>query len=200
MSGRGAAGALAAVAVALAAAGCGREAPLNDETLARDRYLHELAEREGLGDAWYLMTRADLVFEDGWSATTMVDPALTLAWYQATRSCTSVRKVAVRWMGPSAHLRVRGRGGAMHLQVWGRADLAAMDTRPRVTVTFDGLEFYSRVVADDGGFRVEAVIPADWLHGWSDIYVNLSSVHEPWRDPGRLRVARVEGVAWEPVR
>ena len=102
-------------------------------------------------------------------------------------------------MTASGHLRVRGRGD-MRLRVWGRIHVLAISTRPRVTVTFDGLEIDSRVVEPDGRFAVETVIPGTWLHGWSDLYVKLSSMHEPWRTIKDLRIARLEGVVWEPVR
>lgn len=186
-------------AALLVLAACGSEAPLNDETLARERFIRELAEREGLGDTWYLISRADLVFEDGFSATQMVDPDPVRHWTEVPRTLTSERAMPVRWMGPSAHLRVRGRGGDMHLHIWGRTNLAVMFTRPRITASFDGLEFGSMVVDDSGLFAFEAVVPGEWLRGWSDIYLELSTVSEPWREPAQLKAARVEGVLWEPV-
>lgn len=192
--------AIAAGLWAALAAACGREAALNPETEARERFIRELAQREGLADTWDVMSRADLVFEDGFSLTEMVDPRPSTRWSELPPSYASVRAVAARWMGPAGHLRVRGRGGDMHLRIWGRTDVTRLMTRPRVTATFDGLEFYSRVMDEDGRFEIEAVIPQEWLRGWADVYVLLSSVHEPWRQPPNLKVARVEGVQWEPVR
>jgi len=181
------------------AAACGSEAPLNAETVARERFIRELAEREGLGDTWYVMSRADVVFEDGFSSTQMVDPDPVRRWTEVPRELTSERAVPVRWMGPTAHLRVRGGGVDMHLQIWGRTNLAVMMTRPRITATFDGLELGSQVVDDSGLFSFEAVIPGEWLHGWSDVYLELSTVSEPWREPALLKAARVDGVSWEPA-
>lgn len=180
--------------------GCGSEAPVNAETEARERFIHDLAEREGVGDVWYVMSRTDVVFEDGWSLAQMVDPGPGVPWTEVERPIASVRAVAARWLGPSAHLRLRSRTGRdMHLRMWGAINRNLLLTRPRVTATFDGVEISSRVVGDDGTFTIEAVIPAAWLHGWSDVYVTLSSVGEPWREASSLRVARVEGVWWEPV-
>jgi hypothetical protein len=187
------------VLAAVIAGGCGSEAPLNDETLARERFIRDLAEREGVGEMWYVMPRADVVFEDGFSATQMVDPDPALRWTEVPRTVSSERAIPVRWLGPQAHLRVRARGRDMHLRIWGRSNLAVLFARPRLTATFDGLEFWSRVVDESGEFMIEAVIPADWVHGWSDVYLELSTVSEPWREPGLLRAARVEGVSWEPV-
>ncbi len=188
-----------ALVLAVLLGACGSEAPLNDETVARERFIRELAEREGLGDTWYVMSRADVVFEDGFSATQMVDPDPARRWTEVPRELTSERAVPVRWMGPTAHLRVRGNGVDMHLQIWGRANLAVMMTRPRITATFDGLEFGSQVVDDGGRFSFEAVIPGEHLRGWSDVYLELSTVSEPWREPALLKAARVDGVLWEPA-
>lgn len=185
-----------ALAVVVAAA-CG-SAPVNDETRAREDYLRGLAEREGLTDAWHLMTRSDLVFEDGFSLTSMAKPDDDRRWIDLEQAVGSMRAVAVRWMTASGHLRVRGRGD-MHLRVWGRIHVLAISTRPRVTVTFAGLEIDSRIVEPDGTFALDTVIPGTWLHGWSDVYVNLSSMHEPWRTVKDLRIARLEGVVWEPL-
>ena len=189
------------VTVAFAAvAACGSEAAINDETEARERFIRGLAEREGVGDVWYVMSRADVVFEDGWSAAQMVDPGPSLRWDEVARASGSVRTIPVRWLGASAHLRLRTRSAVdMHLRLWGTVNLKMLFTRPRVTVTYDGLEFFSQVVGNDGEFTVEAVIPAEWRHGWADVYVTLSSGGEPWREASSLRAARVEGVTWEPV-
>lgn len=191
--------ALAACACALAA--CGSEAPVNPETEARERFIRELTVREGVPELWDLMSRSDVVFEDGWSAATMIDPTLSPKWTDAVPAQRTVRKLPARWLGPTAHLRLRARGDQpMRLRIWGAVNVEALFTRPRLTVTFDGRELSSRVIGDDGALSVEATIPADRLGGWSDVYVTLSSVGEPWRDAGGLRVARVEGVAWEPAR
>ena len=192
--------ACAAVLALVAGAGCGSEAPVNAETEARERFIQGLTAREGVGDIWYLMSRADVVFEDGWSLATMVDPGPSIRWSDVARVSGSIRAIPVRWLGTSGHVRLRSRAaGDMHLRIWGTVNLNALLTRPRVTATFDGLEYHSRVVDDDGLFTIEAVIPATWLHGWSDVYVTLSSVGEPWREASSLRVARVEGLLWEPV-
>ena len=43
------------------------------------------------------------------------------------------------------------------------------------------------------------MIPADWVTDWTDLYLSLSSVGEPLREPARVRAVRVEGVLWQPV-
>lgn len=193
----------AAALVALAAAAlaaCGSQAPVNEETEARERFIRELTVREGVPELWGLMSRADLVFEDGWSPALMIDPTLSPRWTDAVPASRTVRKIPARWLGLNAHLRLRARTpSAMRLRIWGAINLEALFTRPRVTVTFDGRELSSKVVGDDGALAIDATIPASWLDGWSDVYITLSSVGEPWRDAGGLRIARVEGVTWEPA-
>ena len=186
--------AAAALAVAL---GCG-QAPVSDETRRREAYLRQLAEREGLADAWHLMSRADLVFEDGFSLTDMVPPAPPPRWTELPSAIGSVRAVPVRWMTARAHLRVRG-AGDMHLALWGHVDVARIFTRPRLTLSVAGHEVASGVIDASGDFAVATVVPAAWLDGWVDAYLRLSSVSEPWRDPALLQAARVEGVTWEPA-
>ena len=170
------------------------------EPAARERFVHDLLVREGLGDTWAIMGRADVVFADGWSRVLPPDPELVPRWrgFAATVPSRSAR--AVRWLGVRGHVRVRADAPRPHrLRVWGAVDRVALFTRPRLTVTFDGRELDSRLVAADGAFMVEAVIPGEQLEGWSDVYLTLSSVSEPWREPERLRLARVEGVTWEPA-
>lgn len=187
------------VAIALLALACGcGPTPISDETRSREAYLHQLAEREGLADAWHLMSRSELVFEDGFSLTELTTPDPPPRWTELSTAIGSVRAVPVRWMTARAHLRVRGRSD-MHLALWGQIYAAAIATRPRMTVAFDGLEVAALVVEPDGRFRVDTVIPGTWLHGWSDIDISLSSIHEPWRTVRDLRVARLEGVTWEPL-
>lgn len=195
----------AAIALALAAAvlvagltACGRDAPPSSENVARERFVRDLAAREGMTDLWRLMSRGDLVFEEGWSRMLLVEPDPDRPWIEVSRTDASVRAMPVRWIGPSAHLRVRG-GADMHLRVWGKVDRQAIFTRPRVSLTVGGIEIASRLVDEDGRFVVETVIPAGWVARWTDVYLQLSSVGEPWRDPAATRVARVEGVVWDAV-
>ena len=187
-----------AVTMAVIVAGCTRDVPLDAETIARDEFVRGVAERAGARDFWQVSARADLVFEDGCSLPQPADDP-TVSAATAMPLDRAARGPAVRWFGPAAHLRVRGRGGDMRLRIWGRVDLQRLLTRPRIRATFDGREFASRVVGADGGFALETVVAAAQLDGWSDVYLEVSSVHHPLRDAAVLRVARIEGVAWDPV-
>jgi len=189
-----------ALAIVALAAGCGRDTPLSAEVVARDEFVHALAVREGRLDLWQLSSRATLVFEEGFSQTYVHAPGPPPRWVEPSRGDTATWDAVARWIGPNAHLRVRASGGDMRLRIWGHVDVARLHTRPAVTVSFDRQEVGAQVLAVDGRFSIEAVIPSAWLDGWSEVYLRLSSVHDPWRDPASLQVARVEGVEWEPVR
>jgi hypothetical protein len=194
------------LALTVAAAGCGHETPINDEVRTRDKFVRELAEREGAMGAWSLMSRAELQFEDGFAGTELVDPDRGFTpWTEVVPRYESRPAIAVRWMGARGHLRVRADGDAdRRLEIHGRVDIQGLFTHPIITASFDGLELHSAPVDDNGYFLITATIPRARLSGWSDIYVTVSSIHEPWRDPtGRLgtqlTVARLERVTWEPT-
>lgn len=182
--------------LALVAIGCSDRSP-SAEDRAREAFVEALAAREGHTDLWRLMSRLEVVFEEGWSRPMLVTLEPDRPWRDLTPPPpASARGVAVRWMGVRAHLRVRG-DQARRLRLWGHVDIAAIFTRPRLTVTVAGRELSSALVGADGAFAIDAVVPAGWLDGWGDLYVQLSSVGEPWRDPAALRAVRVEGVTWD---
>lgn len=190
---------LALMTVAGHLTACGDHQPSSEER-AREAFVEDLAEREGKADLWRLMSRLELVFEEGWSRPMLVEPSTDRSWREGRPPSppATTRGVAVRWMGDRAHLRVRG-DGPRRLRVWGHVDTAAIFTRPRLSVTSAGHELSSALVDTAGDFSVDVVIPGAWLHGWLDVYLYLSSVGEPWRDPAALRAVRVEGVEWVPA-
>jgi hypothetical protein len=192
------------LACAVAIVGCAKEAPFTDEGRRREAWIHQLAVREGLLDAWSLSSRAEIQFEDGLGPVEMIDPAVPFAgWREIARATASGPAQPVRWMGARSHLRLRG-DTDMRLEILGRVDLAALMMRPVVTASLDGRELHSGQVDPTGYFRIDVTVPHAMLDGWSDLYLTLSSVHEPWRDPNalvgvKLTVARLEHVTWEPA-
>jgi hypothetical protein len=193
------------IALGLLAIGCGRDAPVTDETRARERYVLELAVREGLVDAWSLASRSDLQFEDGFAPVELVDPLARAAWWdERARTYSTGRAQPVRWMGARGHLRVRGKGDH-RLEIRGWADVTGLRTRPVVSASIDGMEFHSTLVDDAGYFLIDATIPGSRLTGWSDIYLTMSSIDNQFQDPSgklsttRLTVVRVERVTWAAV-
>jgi hypothetical protein len=193
--------AIAAAAAVMLGWGCGHEAEVTRESRDREAYVRALAEREGLLDAWLLTSRGDVILGDGLTSLEFVDDRADPhhRWYEVDRTTAPIRGVPRRWMGQRVHVRVRGGATAMRLEVRGRANLFRLFTRPRVTVTFDGLEVFSELTDRDGNFAMYAEIPASRLHGWSDVFVTLGSIHEPFREPAVLQIAELHAVSWEPV-
>ncbi len=184
-------------ALLLVVAACGEPTPTAEDR-AREHFVEALCAREGNSDLWRLMSRGDVVFEEGWSRPMLIDDAPDQPWRQVSATVASTRGLAVRWISVDNHLRLRG-GRSMTLRIWGHVDVTRIFTQPRVTLIVAGHELASGVVDATGDFSVTVAVPADWLDGWIDAYLRLSSVSEPWRDPAALRAARVEGVTWEPA-
>jgi hypothetical protein len=182
-----------ALAVALAF-GCSHDAPITDEVLAREAFVRRLAEREGRLEDWYVMSRRDVQFEDGFTRPSRP--------HILKRVAGVATMPPGRWFDAVAHLRVyaRERGVPMRLRVWGATDLEKLGTRPRLSVTFDGVEQWAQTVDADGRFSVELAIPPRGHAGWSEVYLSLSSNHGPWKDAASLELAVVQGVEWEPAR
>jgi hypothetical protein len=195
---------VAVLVVIAAATACGKEAPLTDESRAREAWVRQLSEREDLVDTWSLTSRSDLQFEDGLSGVEMTDPAKPFTgWREAAHVCTTAPALPVRWMGARSHLRLRGESD-MELEIRGRANLPELLTRPLITASLNGREIHAALVDEDGYFRIAATVPHAMVREWSDLYITLSSVHEPWRDPngmvgGKLMVSRIEHVTWQPA-
>lgn len=194
------------LALAVLLAACGSDRPISDEQRTRERWIGNLMQREGLSDAWSLASRYDLQFEDGLAPVEMIDPDLPFTgWDEVGHQCESTPAKPVRWMGARAHLRIRGdRDGDRTLVIRGRVDVKGIQTRPVVAASLDGREIHSEVVDPDGYFVIAATVPGAWITDWADLYLTLSSVDEPWKDPegraaAKLTVARLESVTWEPV-
>jgi hypothetical protein len=193
----------------------GRRAPAGDEPARRGAWVRELAEREGLLDAWSLTARPDLIFDDGTGPLEFVDPRLSHArWFEVgpgrpappapdanpDAALAVMRGKAIRALSRRVHLRVRGETD-MHLALRASIALDKVHTRPRMDVSLDG-ELLASVVADDrGGYALDLRIPRDRLAGdWRDLYLVFNSLADPSRSGRELRVAVLEAVEWSPAR
>lgn len=183
------------LALVLAIAACSEPAPAPG-VRARERFVRELAVREGLETAWRLGNRSDLRFEDDLSVIQCVAHDGTVVFGDRGERCKSGQAAPARWMGATARLRVRGTG-AMRLWLHGWVDRTRVLAEPDLTVTFAGAVAYTGGLAADGSF--EATLDVQPSGGWQDVYVILSSVGEPMRDPTRMAAARLDDVRWEPV-
>ncbi len=191
-----------AVGLGLGLAACGGR-DLTAEDHARERFVEALCAREGLTDRWQLMSREELTFLEGWSRPVLIEPAPEHGWRELPSMLASGGQT-VRWMGPRAHLVLRGGPGAAapapwRLHLWGHVDVQAIFTRPRLTVVVDGEARHAQTIGEDGHFDVVIDLDAS-AGGLVDVDVLLSSVSEPWKEPGRLRVARLHGATWAPPR
>lgn len=166
----------------------------------RTAWTRALAEREQLRDAWSLATRADLRFEDGFGVLRFVDDSVDdPRWYEVSHGHEPPsRGTPILPMHRRCHLRVRG-ATDMRLVLRAAISFNVVYTHPRLDVSLDG-ELVSSAVADAAGrYLIDATVPRDRLAGgWHDVYLVFSTVGAPDRDPGDLRVARLESVEWAP--
>jgi hypothetical protein len=169
-----------------------------DESARRDAFVRRLVTSEGLADATPLMGRRDVIFSDGVSNITFIDPNADPTWRGLRVPDPAPRDgKPVRWLHRRAHLRLRG-DADMHLTLKGRIRLHALYTRPRLDVSIAG-ESMASVVADENGFFVIDVdVPARLLDGWTDVYVLFSTIGTPEKDVADLRIAELRELSWEP--
>src|SRR6185503_20262429 len=105
----------------------------------RSAWMRELADREGVHDAWSLATRADVRFEDGIGGMVVVDEAdRDPRWFEVSRARTVALKrgTPIRPLYRRVHLRVRGTTD-MHFEARIAIALNSMFTHPRVDVSVD---------------------------------------------------------------
>lgn len=178
--------------------------PPEAEAQRRSAWTRQLSDRLNLHSAWALNTRADLLFDDGFSRLVFVDdflneevPPPPRLQEPADPHSTIPTGTPVRWMHRRAHLRLRGERD-MRLRLHGQVRREVTGTRPRLAVSLDGELLASRVVAEDGSFTIDLPIEAARVRDWADLYVVFSSVGLPERERNELRFARLDGVEWEP--
>ncbi|MBA3461264.1 MAG: hypothetical protein H0T46_14975 [Deltaproteobacteria bacterium] len=172
--------------------------PVNEAEL-RDTFVRMLAEKEGLKDAWTLLTRHDLRFEDGIAKLVFIDASVDdPAWFEVThpRPPQKLRGKAARALYRRAHLRVRG-STDMLLSIRARVAINSVFTRPRLDVSLGGHLLTSAVADANGRYSIDVRIPSEKLTGgWQDIYLISSSVIEPEKELRDLRIGRLESVEW----
>jgi hypothetical protein len=173
-----------------------------DEPLRRSTWLRDLAQREGLQDAWSLINRNDLRFEDGVAGLQFVDAGVDdQAWFEVTHphEREPMRGTPIRGLFRRAHLRVRG-SSSMRLVLRAAISRKSTFTRPRLDVSLDGELLASAIADDDGRYVIDVVVPRDALgEGWHDVYLVFSSVVEPDKDVRDPRVSRLVSVEWTAV-
>jgi len=171
-----------------------------DEPSQRGAWARELADREGMHDAWSLSTRADVRFEDGLGAMRYIDATGEDAlWSEAgSRPAVGKRTTPVLPMSRRAHLRVRGTTGRdMRLVLRAASALDAIDARPRLDVSLDGELVASGVADATGRYAITATVARHQLTpGWHDLYLTFATTAEPDREVRDPRIAGLESVEW----
>jgi hypothetical protein len=170
-----------------------------DEPARRAAWIRELADREGLHDAWSLTTRDDLRFEDGTGAVRYVDGAIDdPKWYEISHPhpAPARRGTAILPVQRRVHLRVRG-ATDKRLVVRAAVALNTVYTHPRLDVSLDGELLTSAVAGATGQYAIDVTVPRDRLEGgWHDLYLVFASFADPGRDVREPRIARLEAVEW----
>jgi hypothetical protein len=178
-----------------------RRAAPGDEPTRRSAWMRELADREGVHDAWSLANRADVRFEGGIGGLVVVDEAAgDPRWFEVNRTRTVALKrgTPIRPLHRRVHLRVRG-STDMRLQARIAIGLNSVYTHPRVDVSIDGELLASLRPDERGRYQIDAIVPRDRLTGgWHDLYFVFSTISEPDKVVRDLRVARLEALEWSP--
>lgn len=168
--------------------GCSKKEPSAEvarEMAQREAFAHELVIDAGASRAWFMSSRSDVLFEEGFSALTF-DPDRDMKGHP------------FRWMGANNHVRLKGHGGhAMRLFVHGWTDYNAIKTHPIVSIYIDGRHFGSVQVTEDNLWGITTIVPADVLtRPWVDLTISLSSIAFHWLDAPYLKVAVLNGLEW----
>jgi hypothetical protein len=175
---------------------------IGDEPQRRSEWFRQLAERENLRDAWSLVSRHDIRFEDGVAGLQFVDAAIgDPRWFELTppQPKSTLRGTPIRALFRRAHLRVQGTRD-MRLQMKIAIALNAVYSRPRIDLSLDGKVLASVVADESGHYAIDLAIPANRLGGgWHDLYLVFSTINEPDEANRELRVARLVSVEWDPV-
>jgi hypothetical protein len=192
-----------------------------DEPALRAAWVRELADREGLHDAWSLTSRGDLRFEDGTGAPNTDVPRSNATPRAppevAPRGAASAEldRQLGRPVRRRAHLRVRG-ATDMRLVLHAQLAPGIGEMRPRLDVSLDGELLASELASPGGQYAIDVTVPRGQLAGgWHDVYLVFSGVAAPVdrptedqidhhsdaagsapQDPGIPAVARLEAVEW----
>jgi hypothetical protein len=180
--------------LAASCAACGRsevyEQP-TEEAKRREAYRIHTLDAEGAESARLVSSRADAVFEDGFSKVLHDPPS------------GGLRSHAFRWVGKTARVRLKSHGDRrMHVLALGWFDEKALKTRAFMSFYVDGrLVGQTPPVDETGHYWGEFTVPAELLRdrAWVDLVFVPSAVAFHWAEVPHLTVAVLYKFVWEEV-
>jgi hypothetical protein len=178
-----------ALGLAACATGCGsksRRADAEAEAAAREAFARAAAIDGGIGNALNVTSRADVLFEDGFSIVSYDPP-------------DDYRAHAFRYMGQRGHVRVHSHGDKnMHFALRGWINEKVIRAKPVVTAYLGGLRIADTGAVEDGVWGLDVKVPAELLRDvdWVDVIVTVSAVAFHWGDPPELRVVVINSLEW----
>lgn len=164
-----------------------RDEKLEEEIRAREAYAKRLVEEADAGRMTKVMSRSDVIFEEGFSKV-LYDPD------------EDFRAHAFRWMGKQGHVRLRNtKNRPMRLYVEGWVNKKVIQAHPVITAYVDGqyLETTNEIWFEH--WKLDVVVPPEMMRGreWLDLTLACNAVGFHWSDPPELRVIVVYDFKWE---
>ena len=162
-------------------------------------WVRELADREGLHDAWSLATRDDVRFEDGTGALRFVDGGGRRS--EVVRGQPSGHAGRARHRGRCRSSAARTSGSVARPTCGSRCAPRSRATRytptPDSTSRSTASWWPARSPTPLGGTPSTTTVARDRLTGgWHDLYLVFSSVADPGRDLRPAPDRRLESVEW----
>jgi hypothetical protein len=173
-------------ATALGCASKSRKAEAEAEATARDTFARAAVIDAGGGRALQVASRADVLFEDGFSIVSYDPPE-------------DYHNAAFRWMGQRGHVRLHSHGDKpMHLAIRGWVNENVIRAKPVITVYLEGHRIWDTGAIENGAWGVDADVPPGMLRdsGWVDLIIGVSAVAFHWGEPPDLRVVVVNSLEW----
>jgi hypothetical protein len=185
--------ALAPLLVAALALGCSRSKPdpYAEETRAREAFVKKALLEADASRAYGMSSNGEVQFEEGFGVLSYE--------LDSKDGHASITNHAFRWMGQTAHARLKTHGKApMRLRMGGWVHEKVVQTRPVLSFYVDGAYLGStEPVGGDGHYHVDLQVPGWALRRpWVDLVVRTNAVGFHWADVPELRVLNVYTFEW----
>lgn len=175
--------------------GCskGNADPHAAERVEREAFAKRMLEETDAGRAWRISSTHEVQFEEGFSPI-LYDPG-------KASGAGAIRDHAFRWMGQSAHVRLKTNGERpMRLHIVGWVNEDVIKAKPVMNLYVDGFLVEAGKPIEQGHFRIDIVVPAWALRRpWVNLVIRTNAVGYHWSDPPELSVANVSRFEWTEV-